>query len=76
MTTSMWVVTAEDTNLAGEVGPSHVGAGFSYCTDPRVVNELLGKYICFILPARRGSGTFPASRELQEFFPGRTFLPD
>ena len=32
----------------------------------RAVNELLGKYICAILPSRRESDTFPAKRERQE----------
>ena len=42
----------------------------------RTVNELLGKHTCSILPARRESDTFPGRRGRQEFFPGRTFLPD
>ena len=43
----------------------HVAQGY-FTT---AVNELLGKYICSILPARRESDTFPARRERQEFFP-------
>ena len=44
--------------------------------DSRAVNDLLGKYICSILPARTESETIPARRERQlECLTGRTFLP-
>ena len=42
----------------------------------REVNELLEKYICSVLPARRESDTFPARKGWQEFFKARAFLLD
>ena len=47
------------------------------CNKPlltRAANELLGRYICSILPVWRESYTFPSWRGRQELFPGRTFL--
>ena len=61
-------VTCLSKSVTGDAGYSIVTP--SLCS--RAVNELLGKYICSILPARRESDTFPARRGRQKFFPGRT----